>query len=411
MIKSGPMVGYCSFNEVGLWVQITKSAKVKFCYWPISDIGQRVCTNEVLTGDRFNNIVQSTATFLEEGTTYQYEVIVNNKLQELDQELTFTTQNSWNRSESPPNFSFATGSCADIISPNEQGYVEVKSRYEIFDHITKDDPDFMLWLGDNVYFRKEDWNSKSGMYHRYDVIRSLPNLKSLLATTPQYAIWDDHDYGPNNSNRSFYLKNHAKTAFTDYWMNPSYGVGDLSGITGFYSWSDCDFYLLDNRWDRSIEGKDGQILGEKQIEWLIEALRASKATFKFVCIGGQILSDLSMYENYAVYANERKRILDMIKKYEVKNVVFLTGDRHHSEISKINLGGIEVYDITSSPLTSNAYDHTLEENSNRIKGTIIGTQNYALIKVSGDKDNRVVDVSFKNTFGTQLVSYRIEQSK
>jgi alkaline phosphatase D len=90
------------------------------------------------------------------------------------------------------------------------------------------------------------------------------------------------------------------------------------------------------------------------MQWLIDALVTSKATFKFVAIGGQVLSNASLYENYATYPKERAQLLDLLVKEELKNVIFLTGDRHKTELSKIKRNGIVFYDLTVSPLTSTA---------------------------------------------------------
>src|SRR5690606_34340514 len=162
--------------------------------------------------------------------------------------------------------------------------------YEIFNAMYQEKPDMMMWLGDNVYLREVDWNSKTGIYYRYTHTRSLPELQPLLASTHHYAIWDDHDYGPNDADRSFWGKDMTLKAFKDFWANPNYGVGGTEGITGTFFWEDCQFFLLDDRWYRSpMPGKE--YFGQTQLNWLVDALRSSKATFKFICTGGQILND------------------------------------------------------------------------------------------------------------------------
>ena len=60
----------------------------------------------------------------------------------------------------PPAFSFVTGSCAFI---NEAKYDRpgkpYGGGYEIFESMAADDPDMMLWLGDNIYLREVDFQS------------------------------------------------------------------------------------------------------------------------------------------------------------------------------------------------------------------------------------------------------------
>ena len=74
------------------------------------------------------------------------------------------------------------------------------------------------------------------------------------------------------------------------------------GITSYFQWGDVDFFLLDNRYFRSpnylTEGEK-TILGKEQLEWLIDALVKSRAPFKMVAIGGQVLNTAEKYENYA----------------------------------------------------------------------------------------------------------------
>jgi len=153
----------------------------------------------------------------------------------------------------------------------------------------------MLWLGDNVYFREPD-NTKNAMLHRYTQVSSHPELQPLLASTHHYAIWDDHDFGPNDSDRGFFNKKAALEVFKAFWANPTYGIDNQDGITTMFSWGDCDFFLLDNRYYRTpVNRRTGkrEILGESQKQWLFDNLVFSKAKFKFVLIGGLISKSIA----------------------------------------------------------------------------------------------------------------------
>lgn len=344
------------------------------------------------------------------GTTYQYEIWVNGKVVKGNHEQSFKTPAVWRYRGDAPDFDFVAGSCFYI---NEEAFDRpgkpYGGDYKILQAIHKDQPDFMVWLGDNAYLRDADWDSRSGVYHRYSHSRAVKELQPLIANTPQYAIWDDHDYGPNDSDRSYYGKEWTRAAFQDFWANPVYGAGDTEGITGAFSHSDADFFLMDNRWYRSPQSPSGEILGEKQLNWLIESLRYSNATFKFVCIGGQTLSDARVFENYAIYVSERQKLLNAIDQYAIKGVIFLTGDRHHSELTSwTSPSGIKVYDITSSALTSSTSAHPEEPNTGRVEGSMVGVRNYAQIKISGAKDNRKLSLSFKDLDGKIIYTNTIE---
>ena len=281
--------------------------------------------------------------------------------------------------------------------------------------MAKQHPDFMIWLGDNTYLREADWGSRTGIYHRYTHTRSIKEMQPLLASVHHYAIWDDHDYGPNDSDRSFWNKNETFNAFKLFWANPTYGVGETEGAFTFFNWSDCDFYLLDNRYYRSPDKrfeKNKTQLGKKQLEWLKDAIVSSRATFKFIVMGGQFLTTSGAYEMYSNqgFAQERADIIEFIHVNRIKNVIFVTGDRHHSEISVLKrLDMPTIYDITVSPFTSRAAGITEgETNPYRIKGTLINKKNFANFNIKGKKRERVLNITFYDTFGKKIFDYKIK---
>ena len=153
------------------------------------------------------------------------------------------------------------------------------------------------------------------------------------------------------------------------------------------------------------------MLGKEQIQWLIEDLKASKASFKLIAVGSQVLSSVADFENYANYKEEKEYLIQLIAKNNIRNVVFLTGDRHFAELSEVKLNdNLRVLDITSSPLTSKPYSNSKEVNANRVEGTFIGEQNFAHIKFSGTAKERALNISLVNKNGKTCweKSYLIE---
>jgi alkaline phosphatase D len=142
------------------------------------------------------------------------------------------------------------------------------------------------------------------------------------------------------------------------------------------------------------------MLGKEQINWLIQDLKSSKASFKLVAVGSQVLSSVADFENYANYQEEREYLLKEIAENKIKNVIFLTGDRHFAELSEMTLtNNIRVLDITSSPLTSKPYANSKEINSNRVEGTFLGEQNFAHISFSGTAKERALNINLINKNG------------
>lgn len=409
-LKNGPMLGYLAMRETAVWVQTTEQATVVLRYWDIASPSQKMMSPEVKTSLDHAYTAHLIAGPLSLGTTYNYEIVLNGKVVPTKQKQQFATRSIWKWRTDAPDFTFLAGSCNYI---NETQYDRpgkpYGDAYQIFENMAKDKGDFMVWLGDNTYLREPDWDSKSGIHHRYTHTRSTPEMQALLANKHNYAIWDDHDYGPNDSERSFYLKNTTLQTFKDFWANQSYGAGESEGITGFFDWADCDFYLMDDRWYRTPQGLDGEMLGEKQVTWLIESLRLSFAKYKFICIGSQVLNGAKTKENLSQFVAERDRLIKLLDQYNIKGVIFLTGDRHHSEVSKITTEDGDVfYDVTISPLTAGPGDNTKEPNGNRIPNSIIIQRNYAQISVEGKGIDRQVLVVYKDSNGKELSRHTIK---
>lgn len=292
LLQSGPMVGYSTMKEVLLWVQTKKAAKVHFKYWETQKPTIKMTTTSVTT-QKAQGFVAKIIAEVSQGRKYSYELYINNQLVKRPYELKFQSQTLWQYRTDPPAFKFVFGSCAYV---NEKAVDRpgkpYGGEYHIFKTILEKKPDFMVWGGDNVYLREVDWNTRSGILQRYTHTRSLPELQALWGGMHHYATWDDHDFGPDNSNSSFWNKNLTVEAFKLFWGNPNYGVA--GGISGTFTWNDAQFFLMDNRYFRSSSNtslKTPQMLGERQIEWLIEALKYSKANFKFVVIGSQVLNN------------------------------------------------------------------------------------------------------------------------
>ena len=148
------------------------------------------------------------------------------------------------------------------------------------------------------------------------------------------------------------------------------------------------------------------------MEWLINALKFSRASFKFIAIGGQFISDAKIYENHANLAwDERQKLIDLISKEGIRGVIFLSGDRHHTELSKLEREGTyPLYDWTVSPLTSSAHETEDEGNTNLVEGSKIGIRNFGVIKVSGPFRDRTLDMKIFNSEGEELWKYQIKET-
>ncbi len=336
-------------------------------------------------------------------TAYGYEIWLDGKSVSRPYPLAFRTPAVPEFQRTPVDFSFLFGSCLYL---NDSTYDYPGKPYgqspRILATMTNTPADFMLWGGDNVYLRVPDYTSAYGIRHRYHTNRAFALLQPLLAARPNYAIWDDHDYGPNDANRSFGLRDVSADCFRQYWANRSFGEPDNPGTYQRLSHGDADFFLMDDRSYRapnelpdSVAGRPNprkEFYGPRQLRWLEDGLISSRATFKFVLTGGQMLNPKADKECFRYYPAEYEELLNFIITNQIPGVVFLTGDRHFSEIIRLQPAGFyPLYDVTSSSLTSGVHDisGTPEmQNPARIPGTLLLKNNFVRVAVGGPKAAR-----------------------
>ena len=410
---NGPMPGYSECLESIIWLQCHGPCTAQLEYWkegkPDSLLRTSVGHGDPAKAYAMDFIMDHVVP----GTNYNYRVVIDGKAVDVGEPLRFHTQPLWKFRGDPPEFSVATGSCAYI---NEAIYdrpgTPYGGGYQIFNSIADTKPDLMVWLGDNIYLREPDWGSWTGFMHRYTHMRSLPEMQRLLRATHHYAIWDDHDFGPNDADASWVNATMANKAFDLFWPNPPCTAPGVGGITTSFSYADVDFFLMDDRTFRvppEVVTDSATMLGAAQIDWMIRALKYSDATFKIITLGGQFLNTAAIYETYSTYTTERQRIIDRISKEGITGVVFVTGDRHFTQLSKLDLAnGQPLYDLTVSPLTSGVAP-AKETNALAVPDTYVEQRNFATLRFSGAKGQRVMTITIHDSDGKSILEKAIAQ--
>ena len=415
-LAAGPMLGPVTRHTATIWIQGSEPAKAEL---EIERQGTNPSARRTVP-IQLNRETDYTGRFvldnLMPGTTYRYKVIWNGK--PLDTTHRLTTLPSQNP-EGSTEFTVYLGSCAHLHDPETDGSKPWSGGYEIFDRIatqaTVDNrPNLMLWLGDNLYLRPNDYEHPTGMARRYQKVRSHPALRNLLPALPHYAIWDDHDYGPNDHNQSFVFKQASLDLFQRYWPNPSAGLPDMPGIYTQFFIADTDFFLLDDRWYRDSDrdqSENKKLFGEGQMRWLKNALMASRARFKIIAGGSQFLNDLSRFEGWHHFREERRDFLAWLELNNISGVVFLSGDRHRTELLKQDRpGNYPLYELTCSPLTSGLHPVEDAERNHpaRVPGTLVEARNYCTLAAEGSNDNRVLVLKSHDAQGKTFWEVRID---
>jgi alkaline phosphatase D len=306
----------------------------------------------------------------------------------------------------------AFGSCAHQANPQPVLDLAIATKPEVF-----------IYLGDNIY---SDTYSMDTLRMNYEILGARPEFQRLKAATKILAVWDDHDYGWNDSGRHYPYKAESKKIFLDFFGDQ--GDSTIYQHEGIYhtvylgeAGQRVQIIFPDTRtfrdkllpYNGSREGQagydyaldytayttaDSTLLGEQQWKWLEEQLQ-QPADLRIIASSTQFSITHNGYEAWANFPHEQQRFIDLIKKTKANGVLFISGDVHYAELSILKQEGVyPIYDLTSSGITS-TWDFSTP-NDNRI-GDAVMENNFGLIKIDWnqpdpeiklqifDKDNKL----------------------
>jgi alkaline phosphatase D len=424
----GPMVGSVTLRSARVWAQLQHLKKsdhlpVWVEYQGLNSSGQP--TGQVLQTERLVlSAQQSTATWLLDqlypGTLYRYQIRWQNQAHEdLEKVHRLQTEALWQWRTNPPPVRILASSCAYTKDDEtDRPGAPYGQSTVIFESMAKRRPDVSLWMGDSVYFRETDADDRSAMAQRYDQWRALPAMQPLLQQGRHLATWDDHDYGPNDSNSSNPTKDISLELFKQYWANPSHGLPGLPGVFTQARASDVEFFILDNRWYRDSDkliDDDRQMLGAGQMRWLKNALTSSTATWKLVVTGSQVLNLQNAFEGWHQFPREQKDFLDWLEKQKIPGVILLSGDRHFSVLLKKERRQLyPLYELTCSPTTARPYlnpVNDLKNNEAIVQGTAVTQNNFCELEVTGPQGQRLLQIAIRDVNGNEIWSRSIKESE
>jgi alkaline phosphatase D len=101
----------------------------------------------------------------------------------------------------------------------------------------------------------------------------------------------------------------------------------------------------------NVSENDAVIWGDEQLAWLCDELKRSKAPVKIIANGTQVISKDGRGEGHFNEApKEIEKLMAFLKKNKIGGVVFLSGDRHITEVLRLDQeDGPSLVEFTSSP--------------------------------------------------------------
>ncbi|HZJ16478.1 MAG TPA: alkaline phosphatase D family protein, partial [Chthoniobacteraceae bacterium] len=300
-LKCGPMLGHVAPDRAFIWVKASNAARASVKVSLHADLREsRLVPGPALGAETgFAGVVE--VPDLTPDTRYYYNVLLDDEPATARPALSFVTAPA----KGGGKLRVAFVSCSGY-----RGYMSAASWGEMAERA---DFDVLLQLGDNHYGNTSDLAKQRANYTMH---RQVAGFRALTAKVPCYGIWDDHDFGPNNSDTTLKGKEDSLRAFKEFWANPTYGLADTPGCFFKFSRGDVDFFMLDVRYHRSPDKAEKDehktMLGAAQLEWLKRELKASKARVKFIA-SGSVFESKGSDDAWSMYPHERRALLDFLK--------------------------------------------------------------------------------------------------
>jgi alkaline phosphatase D len=401
----GPMLGAMTDSSVRIWVRTADEADVTvrvFEHRDDASNAEPVATASGRTDKDMDYTGVVGVSGLKPDTEYSYDLLIDDKPALSGTRPSFRT---YPRPGTPVRFRVAFGGGAGFVPKHER----------MWDTIASFRPAAVMLLGDNVYI---DLAEEAGPLHRYTYYRrqSRPEFRRLVASTPVFAIWDDHDaaiddvwLGPYRDKPSW--KPSMLTLFKQNWNNPSYGSHDWPACWFAFSIGNVDFFMLDCRNYRTNPfGDKPTMLGPVQKAWLAEKLKASNAEFKVIVssVAWAPSAKPGSRDSWDGFPAEREEILSWIEQNRLNGVVLVSADRHRSDARKIERpNGYSLYDFMSSRLT-NVHTHEL------VAGALFGYNekcSFGLLTFDTTLDDPQVTFTIVNIDGENIDSLTLDKSE
>ena len=227
--------------------------------------------------------------------------------------------------DGPMSFRVAAASCAST-----------GSRSSVFSTIQALDPNLLIHMGD-FHYENISANDPARFLRAYDDVFESRTQSDLYRNVPIAYVWDDHDYGPNDADRTSPSRAASRQVYRDAVPHYPLPAGDTT-INQAFTIGRVRFILTDMRSERTpIRAPDDDkksMLGPAQRVWLLEELAAAAARYPLVVWVSTvpwITREGDPQDGWQPFARERTMIADHIKRVGLgTRIIMLSGDAHMS---------------------------------------------------------------------------------
>lgn len=286
---------------------------------------------------------------------------------------------------------------------------EVESQGPMWKALSETKPDLVFLLGDCVYVDDEiGIVNEERIWRRYVETRVTLDFYHWKTLVPTLAIWDDHDFGFNNSYGDTFWRKYSteifRTLYAQDAIMPEVMWGP--GIATAFSAYGQRFFLMDNRSFRDHPIIGNTHWGSNQEDWLEKSLSTAKSA-GWIMSGSQIFSGYRSGWGYETnHPKSLKKMLTRLSSVQAP-VLFCSGDVHYSEIMHIedDLLGYETTEITSSSMHSTARE---PRDGNKRRLASIGEFNFVIAEV--DVVEKGLDLTLRSHGRENKQFFEVERS-
>lgn len=300
-------------------IQAVETLGVNLKVSTASDLSAPLTFGPVAAPAALNNVATFNVTGLQPNTTYYYGV--DTGAASYARQGTFKTFPN-----GPANFVFATSGDGDTGAADPA-----------FDFIRQAAPLFFLHMGD-AHYDDIVVNDITKWRASYELLHLLtPQLNLMLNVAEDY-VWDDHDWGGDNSDKTAAGGPAAEDAYRENVPHYALPAGDPGEFPIYHSYvvGRCRFVVTDLRSQRvphtNPDTSDKTMLGAAQKTWfkneLLAAKNAGQVVF-WVCSVPWI--DVSVGgdpDSWGAYSTERKELADFMQANQIINLIRLSADAH-----------------------------------------------------------------------------------
>lgn len=300
----------------------------------------------------------------------------------------------------------------------------------IWDAILASGPGLFVFLGDNIYGDTEEMDV---LARKWTQFRSETGFQRLWAQARVTGVWDDHDYGQNDAGKEYPKKAESKRLLLDALGDaPDSARRSRDGIYDVRTFGPpgrrVQVILLDTRWFRDTLSKaadrqanrgpyrpsddpNATVLGAAQWQWLQEQF-SQPADLRIVASSIQFVPVEHGWEKWQNFPAERQRMIDLIAHSGATGVIFITGDRHHAEISRLTGDGAPypLFDLTSSSLNKPGKGANNDEPNRWRLGEVYHRENFGLIEIEWSDDPQLT-FSIRDVAGKPVLQRTVRLSE